>query len=217
MLNTLPDCRDHSVPEILNTSPGLTAKVGSEGKLLPFPGNTVVFLLDEDVKASLQRLQEELYQRCGKLLAEPLRLKTFHMTLHDLANGNCLDQRAQMAAQAAGILDTLRRKPVMTIPMKAVCTFNMVNTSIVLLLEPVNEQAWQQLDDLYLQLQQVRELPYALTPHITLAYFRPGCYAGEETEVLRSALRHVDLELSLSTGALVLQDFESMNDYRTVY
>lgn len=217
MLNTLRDCREHSVPAILNTAPGLAAKVGRDGALLPFPGNTVVFLLEEGEKAQLQKLQEELYRHCGHLLAQPLHPETFHMTLHDLANGDCLGQKAQMAAGACEILDAVRWKPKAIIPMKAACTFNMVNTSVVLLLEPATEQAWQQLDELYLQFQQVRHLPYALTPHITLAYFLPGCYNAEETDVLRSALGQVTLEISLSTASLVLQNFETMNDYRTVY
>ena len=101
--------------------------------------------------------------------------------------------------------------------MKAACTFNMVNTSVVLLLEPADDRAWQLLDDLYRRFQQVRHLPYALTPHITLAYFRPGCYNAEETEILRSALGQVQLEISLSTDNLLLQNFETMNDYQTVY
>lgn len=217
MLNTLRDCRENSVPTILDTAPGLAAKVGRDGTLLPFPGNTVVFLLEEGEKAQLQLLQEELYRQCGSLLAQRLHPETFHMTLHDLANGECLGQKEQMAADASDILDAIRRKPKRVIPIKAVCTFNMVNTSVVLLLEPADDQAWQQLDDLYEQFQQVRALPYALTPHITLAYFRPGCYGPEETEILRSALGQASLDISLSTDALVLQDFETMNDYKTVF
>lgn len=217
MLNTLRDCRENSVPAILNTAPGLAAKVGRDGELLPFPGNTVVFLLEEGEKTKLQQLQEALYRHCGALLAQRLHPETFHMTLHDLANGDTLGQREEMAARASEILASIRQEPKTGIPMKAVCTFNMVNTSVVLLLEPADHRAWQQLDDLYWQFQQVHTLPYALTPHITLAYFRPGCYGPGETDILRKALRQVSLEIALSTDALVLQDFETMNDYKTVY
>jgi len=217
MLNTLRDCRHDSVPGILHTAPGLAAKVAASGELLPFPGNTVVFLLDGDVKEKLQGLQEELYRHCGRLLAEPLHPETFHMTLHDLANGDLLSQKETMAAEASGLLDSIRREQEMSISMNAVCTFNMVSTSVVLLLEPADDLAWQNLDALYQRFQQVHELPYALTPHITLAYYRPGCYGPEETDVLRQAMRQVNLEFSLSTDLLVLQDFESMNDYITVY
>lgn len=217
MLNTLRNCRENSVPAILNTAPGLAAKIGGDGELLPFPGNTVVFLLEEKDKAKLQQLQQELYRHCGALLARRLQPETFHMTLHDLANGECLWQKDSMAARASEILAGIRRKPKVIIPMKAVCTFNMVSTSIVLLLEPADHRAWQQLDELYEQFQLVRQLPYALTPHITLAYFRPGCYGPEKTDILRKALGQVSFEISLSTDALVLQDFETMNDYQTVY
>lgn len=217
MLQTLKDYVPHSVPEPLETASGLWEKVSAEGKLLPFPGNTVVFLLDEDTKQALRSLQDALYASCGDLLAEHLIPDTFHMTLHDLANGVLLSRREEMAAHAKAILDEIRSRPAAPIPMKATWCFNMVNTSIVLGLEPANQEAWQSLDGLYLQFQQVRHLPYALTPHITLAYFRPGCYCGAQTQRLREALRPVELDVQLQLSNLVLQDFDHMNAYKTVY
>lgn len=217
MLNTLRHCRENSVPALLETAPGLSDKVDASGQLLPFPGNTVVFLLDEQVKRQLSMLQEELYSRCGDFLAQRLHPDTFHMTLHDLANGSCLSQKEEMAHGAKEILDRIRGAKIPPIPMKAACSFNMVNTSIVLLLEPADDDAWQQLDDLYMQFQQVRTLPYALTPHITLAYFRPGCYPESQTHRLRCALTSVELDVMLEPRALVLQDFDHMNAYKTIY
>lgn len=217
MLNTLRHCRENSVPEFLETAPGLSEKVDAAGQLLPFPGNTVVFLLDTSTKKQLSVLQDALYDRCGDLLAQRLHPDTFHVTLHDLANGECLFQKEEMAMGAKEILDRIRSARNSPIPMKAACCFNMVNTSIVLLLEPANDDAWQQLDDLYMQFQQVRPLPYALTPHITLAYFRPGSYSESQTHGLRSALTSVELDLILEPRQLVLQDFSHMNAYNTIY
>ena len=36
MLNTLRHCRENSVPELLETAPGLSDKVDASGQLLPF-------------------------------------------------------------------------------------------------------------------------------------------------------------------------------------
>ena len=217
MINTLNDYYQNSVPEVLETSAGLREKVNSEGSLLPFPGNTVVFLLDGDTKDAIRSIQDFLQEHCGSLLAQRLDPDTFHMTLHDLANGPVLHQRGEMAAQAKTILDMIRATPAAPIPMTATWSFNMVNTSIVLGLEPATKDAWNRLDDLYMQFQQVRNLPYALTPHITLAYFRPGCYGPEQTARLRAALGPIDLTMELQLSELVLQEFADMNHYTTIY
>jgi hypothetical protein len=215
MINILSDYYPHSIPEVLTTAGGLGDKVDSNGKLLPFAGNTVVFLLDNATKAALQKVQSELHRQCGDMLAEPLVPSTFHMTLHDLANGPVLSQREEMAKQAMTALDEIRAAQLPPIPMKATWTFNMVSTSIVLGLEPDGDAAWEQLDRLYQRFQQVRPLSYALTPHITMAYFRPGVYG--DTARLRQAVGPVELSVELDMQKLVLQDFDHMNAYRTVY
>ena len=215
MINTLSDYYSHSIPGVLTTSKGLGDKVDSNGKLLPFPGNTVVFLLNPDTKAALQKVQAQLHRQCGDMLAEPLEMSTFHMTLHDLANGDLLSQQEEMAAQAKIALDEIRNAHIPPIPMKATWTFNMVSTSIVLGLEPMGTEAWEQLDSLYERFQQIRPLGYALTPHITMAYFRPGVY--ENTGALRQAVGPVDLKLELDIKNLVLQNFDHMNAYHTIY
>lgn len=217
MINTLNDYYRNSVPEWLETAPGLAAKADNEGNLLPFPGNTVVFLLKEETRQQLQVLQARLHRQCADLLAQPLVPDTFHMTLHDLANSDLLPQQEEMAAGARVLLDQIRAELLPEIPMKATWMFNMVNTSIVLGLEPAHRDAWNQLRDLYQRFQQIRPLPYALTPHITLAYFRPGCYGPEQTARLRAALGPADLTVSLQLSHLVLQNFAHMNAYTTIY
>lgn len=215
MINTLRDYYPNSIPEVLTTSGGLAEKVSPDGALLPFPGNTVVFLLEDSVRQALCEIRDALYEACGYLFAERLETPTFHVTLHDLANGALLPEKKKMAAKAARILDEIRAEQLPPIPMKATWTFNMVNTSIVLGLEPDGDAAWEQLDGLYERFQQVRPLPYALTPHITLAYFLPGVY--ERTDTLRRAMKPIDLRFELDPQKLVLQDFDHMNAYQTVY
>ena len=86
MLNTLDDYIWRSLPEDGDfcTNPGLTAKVDADGRILPYAGNTTVFLVDEAAKLRLAQLQDGLYAAAPELLAERLRPETFHMTLHSL-------------------------------------------------------------------------------------------------------------------------------------
>ena len=218
-----PYCTD-SVPERLITAPGLADKVDDGGKLRPYPGNTVVFLLDDGTKRHLAELQDGLYDVLGGekgMLAEWLDPSTFHMTLHDLANPSLgLDwtgQKACMEGQARQILREIRTSEPQSLRMCATYTFQMVRTSIVLGLEPADSGTAEKLDALYERFHGVRRLGYALTPHITLAYFVPGDYAGELVTKLRKALGPVrDYEVVLDTRRLVLQEFLHMNCYATI-
>ena len=44
-------------------------------------------VLPEEVKRKIQVIQSKLYEECSDILAEPLIGDTFHITLHDLLNG----------------------------------------------------------------------------------------------------------------------------------
>ena len=153
------------------------------------------------------------------MLAEPLPEESFHLTAHDLANApeNTPELQAQMAEAAEKTLllvrEVLPKKPLQ---MKATWAFNMVSTSIVVGWEPADEESYAALDELYMTLEKVVPLGYALCPHVTLAYFRPGVYEKEAVDRLRSALQPVDLTLTLKPEDLVLQNFTSMSDYRTL-
>lgn len=201
------------------TNPNLRKKVDEEGRLLPFVGNTVVFLLDTETKIRLKQLQNTLYRAAPDMLAQPLRMPTFHMTLHDLANGvpdqpGLTEYMAYTQAEAEKILS--QWKDAEPIPMKATWLFNMVNTSIVLGLTPADGEAWRSLDEMYTALEAVVPLGYALTPHITMAYFRPGTYSQEQVQRLAEALRAVELDVNLYANNLVLQNFSDMNCYETI-
>ena len=137
MINTHDDHICNSMPQWgdFTTNPTLRKKVDEEGNLLPFVGNTVVFLLDDDTKESLRQLQEELYRAAPDMLAKPLQMSTFHMTLHDLANGT-LDQPGLVEymnytqERVSQILPGW--KAAAPLRMRTTWLFNMVNTSIVL-------------------------------------------------------------------------------------
>ncbi len=221
MINTLDDYICCSVPEgqEFTTNPNLIKKVDHFGRILPYKGNTVVFLLEEQVKAQLALLQREIYQRAGDMLGEELKPDTFHMTLHDLANGmphqEGLAERMAEAEQMAGpVIAEWKEQPPLI--MRTTWLFNMVNTSVVLGLAPADEDSRSRLSDMYARLEQVVCLGYALTPHITMGYFKPGTYGTEQAKRLSGALRRVELEVALKMENLTLQNFTDMNNYYSI-
>lgn len=220
MIDLLLHWINDSLPEgeSLQTKEALTAKV--EGRrLLPFHGNTLLFALKDTVKSQLAALQTQLYADCEPLLAEPL--EDFHMTLHDLVSGAPSDAlRAEMddvARWALPMLAALRQQYTRTITMKPTRLFIMDRTSVVLGLSPTDVGSWWQLAMLYgaVQAHPDVRLPYELTPHITLAYLRPGCYDARTLEPLRWFLQQIVLlRLQLRMEDLMLAEFTDMNHYR---
>lgn len=218
MLNLLYGYIENSLPEgSLATAPGLRAKVDDAGRFLPFVGNTVVFLLNDAEKASLSALQDSLYAAAGHMLSQRLRPDTFHMTLHDLANGAPGEKTGSWMQEAEpiarDILADIKEKDLSPIAMRGTWMFNMVNTSIVLGLTPVGSEGEAKLSRMYEALHTAVPLNYALTPHITLAYFKPGTYCGESLEALRSTLHSAPIPITLDMEKLVLQHFSDMNHY----
>lgn len=220
MLNLLEDYISRSLPEQgeFQTDPNLLKKVDWDGNFLPFYGNTMVFLLDDGVKEDLKMLQTQLQDAAGWMLSQPLSPDTFHMTLHDLVNGTektpDLCQRMEEAEQKAKALQA-QWANMPPLRMKTTWLFNMVNTSIVLGLAPTDQETALRLDAMYTALESVVPLGYGLTPHITMAYFRPGCYSAAQLQVLRNVLCPIELELQLDLGKLVYQRFSDMNHYTT--
>ena len=220
MINLLDDYIWRSLPmqSDFRTNPNLRKKVNEQGNFLPFYGNTVVFYLDEATKTALLSLQEELYRKAGWMLAQKLDSETFHMTLHDLVNApewtDDLQYRMQEAeAKLKPILESWREQP--SLRMKTTWLFNMVNTSIVLGLAPSDEETRYRLDEMYTELDSVVQLGYALTPHITMAYFKPGTWSQYDLNYLRQALHPVEMEVMLRPENLHYQVFQDMNHYET--
>lgn len=218
MIHILEDYICKSLPEWgdFSTNPKLTKKANQTGAFLPFYGNTVVFDLDNNTKLALQGLQEKLYRSAGWMLAQKLDPSTFHMTLHDLVNG---PERSDALLQS---MEEAKKKALpmlaqwhgqVTLRMKTTWLFNMVNTSIVLGLAPEEEDTWHRLDEMYTALESVVPLGYALTLHITMAYFKPGTYTQYDLNCLRPALHPVGLEVTLSLEDLSYQEFWDMNHY----
>ena len=219
MLNTLDDYIWRSLPDgSFGTNPNLSKKVAPDGTILPYYGNTMVFLLPDNVKCELKRLRDGLYAAAPGMLAAPLREETFHMTLHDLANSpNRAEAEALMPeAEARAREISAGFGNFAPIAMRGTWTFNMVNTSVVLGLAPVSAEGRERLAGMYRALEAAAPLGYALTPHITLAYFRPGEYGPGEVARLRDALGPAGVEVELRAENLVLQRFTDMNSYHSL-
>ena len=205
----------------LTTKPLLVEKVGLDGGMLPFFGNTMIFDLPQDVQLQIARMQVTLHHRCGWMLAQPLAPNTLHMTLHDLLNG--VDEAAlaepvrQTGEQAKAILAQIRDGQRQTIRLTSTLAFNMVNGSLCLGFAPDTDADCAALMGMHARFQEVVALNYPLTPHVTLAYFKPGTYGPDEVSQLASALREINalprVHLSLDAQALHYYRFTDMNTY----
>ncbi len=214
----------HSLPDHgeLCLNPNLSKKVDETGDFLPYYGNTVVFCLPESAKERIRALQAALYTASGSILARQLDPATFHITLHDLANGPSpalMEQEVPQIQQHALDLVGALQAEVGAIRLHSSCLFNMVNTSMVLGFVPSDEESCHRLMTFYQRLQEVLRLDYPLTPHVTVAYFRPGRICTEDVAKLNKVIAHWKCEpaltLELCGADLAYQLFSSMNHYWT--
>lgn len=204
----------------LQTNAHLSLKVAADGKMEPFMGNTVVFPLSEQVKQEIGLIQRRLYQTCASVLAEPLEETSFHMTLHDLLSGKptreLKDRIDCMKEPAWNCVRQISDKGE-TVYFHSTALFNMVGTSMVLGFAPTEEESCRRLMAYYALLQEVVHLDHPFTPHVTVAYFRPGSIAPEMVEKLRAVVDEVKgqqrVKIELTTKTLEYQLFSDMNHY----
>ncbi len=176
-----------------HTHEGLTNKVNQDGSYVVFPGTTVVFRPDKrclQIIQLMQRVLDQQLQGTGMLMPA-LPASTIHMTLHDLVSPEqCVSVAAHPGAyeremaeslnNAVKIVEKIRKDYVdRKIIMVADRIVNMVSKSLVLLLKPRTEQDYELLLDMYGRFDEIVSLPYPLTPHITLVYFKPGLLDGD--------------------------------------
>lgn len=214
-LDSLP----HGEP--LVTKPLLVEKVAPDGELRPFFGNTMIFDLPPDTQLAIARMQVLLHHRCAGMLAQPLTPSTLHLTLHDLLNG--VDAEAlrepvrRTGLEAKAILAELRAQALPPIHLTSTLAFNMTNGSVALGFAPDSEEDCAAIMGMHARFQQVVALNYPLTPHVTLAYFRPGSYGPEAVAALAKALAEINalppVRLALEVKHLHYYRFEDMNTY----
>lgn len=215
------------------TNEGLSRKVDRDGNYVPFPGSTVVFRPQLYCVQVIQLMQRILARKLAgtDMLASPLSASTIHMTLHDLISPEmCASDPADEARYGMEVADSLdkaadiaaeiqKRDGGRKITMEADRIVNMVSKSLVLMLRPKTEQDYELLCELYQRFEGVRSLPYPLTPHITLAYFRPGMLDGEK---LGEAVDFAQINpenapvFEFSLQSLTVQSFLDMQSYMDV-
>ena len=205
----------------LVTRESLCGKVGPDGSLLPFFGNTMIYDLPDAAKLAISHMQPLLHHRAAECLAQPLPAESLHLTLHDLLSGPdeaaLRESMARTGDAARRELAAIRTEGLPAVHLTSVCAFNMVNTSVVLGFAPDTESDCEALMALYERFQRAVALPYPLTPHVTLAYYRPGVYGPEPVAALHRALEEIrdlpKVHLALTADMLHYRVFRDMQRY----
>ncbi len=201
-------------------NPSISQKVGKDNVFRNFYGDTIVFALDDIVKAKLTEYVELLYHTAPECFCERLVPHTFHVTLHDLSNAPVLrDVAEELFENELKVIEKMseiQKQENVKIKMKSKYIFNMVDTSLVLGLYPANEDEYRRLMDLYLIFDSVKKLSYPFTPHITLAYYNVDGFdlqAARRLEAVVNMLNKNEIEIELDMNHLCYQKFKSMNEY----
>lgn len=199
----------------------LKNKIDEDNRLRDFYGDTVVFELDEETKEAVGKIIDEIYATSQNCFAERLDTKTLHMTLHDLSNSQRFsDVEDAMKENLAKIKERLHQFPRCKIEMKSKCIFNMVNTSLVIGLVPIDEGEYDKLMRLWAAVDEVKRSPYPLTPHITLGYYNVHGFdeadAKKLEEIVGKLNRKEPMDITLDTRRLYYQRFTSMNRYESL-
>lgn len=201
-------------------NPSISLKVNEHNNFRPFYGDTIVFNLDDGTKEKLSKIVDELYQVAPECFCERLVSNTFHMTLHDLSNSpNLWEVAAQTFENELAVLNQAKYIGVQTIKMRTKYIFNMVGTSLVLGLYPVDEEEYQKLMNLYYLFDDVKHLNYPLTPHITLAYYNVYGFHTDSARKLEAVVQRLNddsFEIELNVNDLYYQKFTSMNEYYNI-
>lgn len=202
-------------------NPSLVKKVDGDNTFRAFYGDTIVFDLDNATKDKLTEYVERIYESASECFCEKLIPRTYHMTLHDLSNAPILDEVAtELFTNELKVLELKKKADVCKVKMKNKCIFNMVNTSLVMGLYPVDEQEYEKLMKLYFLFDEVKTLSYPLTPHVTLAYYNVNGFSTESATSLEAVVRELnncELEIELDVRNLYYQKFRSMNDYINIF
>lgn len=211
--------------EQLATADGLKNKFCEDGSFHCFYGDTIVFQLSEDTKQFLGEVQTSLYGQAAGILAEKLPVESFHITLHDLSSSVVQqDIRTEMKAhqdRMPEIMSFLKSKGAVCLKAKGMA--NMVSSSIVMLFEPEKVEDHDTIQEMYECVEKIYPLPYPLTLHSTLAYYKPGIYDPKQWGKLYQLLDVFNRKYAgerkfvIDAHMTEYQVFSSMKDYITAY
>lgn len=201
--------------------PSLADKIDENNRLKDFFGDTVVFELDGQTKENIGLLADEIFRECSDCFAERLDTSTLHTTLHDLSNSPRREGIAKdMERNLSEIKKRLGKFGKRTVRTRTGVIFNMVNTSLVMGLLPINEDEHKKLMELYEIIDEVKPAIYPLTPHITLGYYNIHGFdeimATRLEAIVGKLNRRPPMEICLDTDRLFYQRFTSMNKYENI-
>lgn len=201
-------------------NPSMSHKVDKNNTFKSFYGDTVVFELDDSVKAKLAEYTNLLHGNTPQCFCERLVANTFHVTLHDLSNSTVLrDIGEDVFNNELKIIEKkseLQKHKNVKIKMKSNYIFNMVSTSLCLGLFPADDAEYQKLMELYYIFDDIKNLGYPLTPHITLSYYNINGFDTKSARILESTVNELNknqFELELNINKLYYQKFTNMNNY----
>jgi len=210
--------------EKFNPSGSVFKKVNEDGTFRRFIGDTVVFDLEQSQKQLIKTdYIDPLYSVSGDCFAEMFNESTLHMTLHDLNSSeyddyDVLKNMFDTEVELAKILRNVTTLPD-RIDMVTTCVFNMVNTSLVIGLKPKTPKAYYELMTLYQVVDEIYQLPYPFTPHITLAYYRRNGFEGKQLEEIERVVNEMNCkrhEITLFPSRLYYQKFVNMNEFFSI-
>jgi len=178
-------------------------------------------------------MRRALYEEFADVLCTPLPARTFHITLHDLSTTPPGERHtfARTAAQhqpgVKNILSDISQFCARKVCLRPTRILSLVGRSVVLLFEPATDSDCASLMDMYRRFDPIVPLPYPLTPHVTLAYYKPQFTHGgtDEQHTLPHTLRALDAAFArilrshpldtveLSTNRLYYRCFTNMADY----
>jgi len=207
--------------ELFRTNDNLRDKVDGQGRFRLFCGETTVFDLPDNVREKLVEIQSQLYDTAGEMFtAQRLGQESLHMTLHslwDMGEDTKLRDAPYSHADVCRVLDGIRADFPDRIMMRAICPLNMVNTSVVMGLFPASEVDSWHLAEINRRMAELYPRPYGLTPHVTLAYYRPDEYPEETWRKLKSVFAVQGFAFPIETEKLFFRRFFDMGRYETIY
>ena len=199
----------------------LKSKVNPDNTFRNFYGDTVVFKLPTEVMWRTSSLIDALYKEAPECFAKRLPDESLHITLHDLVSSENVDDVQADMNQNAKVMSAIRfckMIPHRAIRVRATYIINMINTSLVLAIQPSSKLDYQHIMKLYSIFDDVIKLPYRFTPHITLAYYNVNGFGAESIKNLTWIVNKLNqgqsgFEFFVDTKNLFYQSFLSMEEY----
>ncbi len=194
-------------------------KVDADNHFCKFFGDTIIFDLDPSTQEMCNDLISILYEKVPECFAERLPKDSIHMTLHDLSSASCEDEIAEQMEKNMRIVEANQQAFAMSktnIRMRTNNIINMMNTSVVLCVVPVDEYNYMPLMTYYSLADQTLPLPYPFTPHITLAYYNCHGFSKESAERLTETVNLLNsqkFEFKLKGSKLFYCRFRNMTKF----